>query len=67
MPNAEIYRTQSGYIVKVSANHFYELIRTDRGFLTKNIGYVSIPDFKGIKTKGIPNEIKRIFFNLQKK
>jgi hypothetical protein len=67
MPLAEIYRTQTGYIVKVSANQFYELIRSEKGFLTKNIGYGNIPDFKGTKTKDIPNEIKSIFYKLQAK
>ena len=66
MAKAEVYRTKDGYIVKTSSEENYEFIRSEKGFLRKDLGKGTLPTFIGTKVKDIPNELKRYFYSVQK-
>ena len=62
-----VYQIQGGYIIKTSQDLNFELIRTEKGFMTRNLGKGIIAPCTKRKLKNVPNEVKTIFFNLQTK
>ena len=65
MAQPTIYLTKDGYIIKTSQDLNFELIRTEKGFMTRNLGKGIIAPCTKRKLKNVPNEVKTIFFNLQ--
>ena len=67
--NARIYQTGNGYEITNCEGMLYCLIPSGSTFLVKEAGRIDVAKWKpsGRLVRGIPNQIKRIFFNLNKK